>query len=126
MTPHRPHPLRRIAIIGAGIAGLACARTLRQAGHDVAVFEAEPSPGGRMATVQTAVSVLKKVMDPQGFNIGMNLGKVAGAGIDQHLHIHVVPRWNGDTNFMPVLGGVRVVSEALQNTWKRVKEQWPQ
>ena len=54
MTPHRPHPSRRIAIIGAGIAGLACARTLRQAGHDVAVFEAEPSPGGRMATVQTA------------------------------------------------------------------------
>jgi ATP adenylyltransferase len=82
--------------------------------------------GEMMATVQTAVMVLKKVMDPQGFNIGMNLGKVAGAGIDQHLHIHIVPRWNGDTNFMPVLGGVRVVSEALNNTWKRVKEAWPQ
>ena len=82
--------------------------------------------GEMMATVQTAVTVLKKVMDPQGFNIGMNLGKVAGAGIDQHLHIHIVPRWNGDTNFMPVLGGVRVVSEALNNTWKRVKEAWPQ
>lgn len=75
---------------------------------------------------QTAYKVLDKVMAPHGYNIGMNIGKVAGAGIDQHLHMHIVPRWNGDTNFMPVLGEVRVVSEALNSTWKRLKAEWPQ
>lgn len=74
---------------------------------------------------QTVYKVIKEVMNPHGFNLGMNLGKVAGAGIDQHLHMHIVPRWNGDTNFMPVLGDVRVVSEALDSTWKRLKAAWP-
>ena len=78
-----------------------------------------------MSLCQTAHRVITEVMKPHGFNMGMNLGKVAGAGIDQHLHMHVVPRWNGDTNFMPVLGEVRVVSEALNSTWKRLKEKWP-
>ncbi|MPM90685.1 AP-4-A phosphorylase [bioreactor metagenome] len=64
-------------------------------------------------------------MQPHGFNIGMNLGKVAGAGIDQHLHMHVVPRWNGDTNFMPVIGEVRVVSESLASAYSRLKAIWP-
>lgn len=75
---------------------------------------------------QRAVRVLDKLMGPHGYNLGMNVGKVAGAGIDQHLHMHVVPRWNGDTNFMPVLGDVRVVSEALDSTWTRMKEAWDQ
>lgn len=57
---------------------------------------------------------LKQVMKPDGFNIGINLGKVAGAGIAEHLHIHVVPRWLGDTNFMPVLAGTTVVPQALR------------
>jgi ATP adenylyltransferase len=57
---------------------------------------------------------LRQVMKPDGFNIGVNLGKVAGAGIVEHLHIHVVPRWNGDTNFMPVLANTTVVPEALK------------
>ncbi|MBL3538693.1 HIT domain-containing protein [Aminivibrio sp.] len=70
------------------------------------------------------ISVLKKVMNPQGFNIGINLGKVAGAGFDGHLHLHIVPRWNGDTNFMPVFADVRVVAEELAETYARMKEAW--
>lgn len=63
--------------------------------------------------VRRCVTVLKQEMKPDGFNVGINLGKVAGAGIIEHLHIHIVPRWNGDTNFMPVLAGVGVVPQAL-------------
>ena len=64
--------------------------------------------------------VLTQVMNPQGFNIGMNLGRTAGAGVADHLHFHVVPRWNGDTNFMPVLGHTKVVSEGLDQTWSKL------
>jgi ATP adenylyltransferase len=67
--------------------------------------------------VSRSIDVLKKVMDPGGFNIGANLGKVAGAGIDDHFHSHIVPRWNGDTNFIPVLADVRVVPQALTDTY---------
>ncbi len=61
------------------------------------------------------IDALTKVMKPDGFNVGINLGKVAGAGIVEHLHIHVVPRWNGDTNFMPVLAHTHILPEALQD-----------
>ncbi|HBG45985.1 MAG TPA: HIT family hydrolase [Deltaproteobacteria bacterium] len=66
--------------------------------------------------IRHCTSVLTKAMNPGGFNIGMNVGKAAGAGIDDHLHMHVVPRWNGDINFMPVLSDVKVIPEHLQKT----------
>lgn len=64
--------------------------------------------------VRRCINALSAVMKPDGFNVGINLGKVAGAGIMEHLHIHVVPRWNGDTNFMPVIAGTGVVPDALK------------
>ena len=69
--------------------------------------------------VRTTVARVKKAVSPQGVNVGMNLGKAAGAGIAEHLHVHVVPRWDGDTNFMPVLSDVRVMPEHLDATWAR-------
>ncbi len=67
-----------------------------------------------------AVAVVRKVYRPDAMNVGMNLGRVAGAGIDEHLHWHVVPRWAGDNNFMPVLADVRVMVEHLDETWRRI------
>lgn len=77
-----------------------------------------------MQLVQKAVTVLTQVMSPHGFNLGINIGKVAGAGIDQHLHMHIVPRWNGDTNFMPVVSDTRIISESLESAYIRLKEAW--
>jgi len=70
--------------------------------------------------VSRSIKVLRQVFNPGGFNIGMNLGKVAGAGIDDHFHTHVVPRWLGDTNFMPVLADTRVLPEALADTYQKL------
>ncbi|MCX7906536.1 MAG: HIT domain-containing protein [Bacteroidetes bacterium] len=72
-----------------------------------------------------AIRALDALMQPHGYNVGMNLGRVAGAGIEDHVHLHVVPRWHGDTNFMPVLGEVKVISEALEETWKKLREILP-
>jgi ATP adenylyltransferase len=69
-----------------------------------------------------SVTCLKKILRPDGFNIGMNLGRTAGAGIDTHLHLHIVPRWNGDTNFMPVLGETKVISESMESCYKKLKK----
>lgn len=66
------------------------------------------------------LKVVREVFNNQGVNLGMNLGRVAGAGIDDHIHSHLVPRWNGDTNFMPVLGDVRVIPEALEDTYRKL------
>ncbi len=73
----------------------------------------------------TAAGVLEEVMTPQGFNLGWNLGRVAGAGIVDHVHQHLVPRWAGDTNFMPVLADVKVLPEALEATRRKLAEAWP-
>jgi ATP adenylyltransferase len=71
--------------------------------------------------VSRSVKVLGRVFKPSGFNVGINLGKVAGAGIDDHIHTHIVPRWQGDTNFMPVVSDVRIVPEALAETYDKLK-----
>lgn len=70
-----------------------------------------------MVMVQKSVALLRKAMKPDAFNIGINLGEAAGAGIVAHVHIHIVPRWSGDTNFMPVLDGTRVIPDALEHTY---------
>ena len=66
--------------------------------------------------ISFATDALTKLYSPQGFNIGANIGKAAGAGIDTHIHFHIIPRWNGDTNFMPVVGEVKIISHDLINT----------
>ena len=70
--------------------------------------------------VRRSLSVLEEVMHPEGFNAGINIGQVAGAGIPDHVHVHVVPRWDGDTNFMPVLSEVKVINEHLDSTWEKL------
>lgn len=75
-----------------------------------------------MELIVRCKETLAKAMKPDGFNIGFNLGGASGAGIPQHLHGHIVPRWNGDTNFMPVIGQARVLPEALDRTWEKLKE----
>ena len=72
-----------------------------------------------------SIRALRTASNAQGFNVGMNLGQVAGAGIAAHLHQHVVPRWGGDTNFMPVVGQTRVLPELLRDTRKLLAEAWP-
>ncbi len=75
--------------------------------------------------IHKTLSLLIKAIDveynPHGYNIGINIGKVAGAGIEAHLHIHIVPRWSGDTNFMPVIAGVKVIPEDLKITYERLR-----
>jgi ATP adenylyltransferase len=73
-----------------------------------------------LGMVRKTVGILREVMSPEGFNVGLNLGRVAGAGMEEHLHFHVVPRWKGDTNFMTVLGDVRVISEHIKETYKKL------
>jgi len=73
-----------------------------------------------MDLVRDAVGAIERVYRPQGFNIGMNVGRPAGAGIEEHVHVHVVPRWNGDTNFVPVLSDTRVIPEALEDSFARL------
>nr|MDO8118740.1 HIT domain-containing protein [Candidatus Sigynarchaeota archaeon] len=78
-----------------------------------------------MSMVKDIMAATRKAMNPAGFNVGCNIGTVAGAGIADHFHMHIVPRWNGDTNFMPVLDQTRVISEALASTYSKIKQAIP-
>jgi ATP adenylyltransferase len=71
------------------------------------------------------VRALQAALQPDGFNLGVNAGTAAGAGIAEHVHLHVVPRWSGDTNFMPVLADVRVMPEHLTRTLEKLRAAWP-
>lgn len=75
-----------------------------------------------MHLVSRSIQALKAAIHPEGFNVGVNIGKIAGAGIEEHLHFHVVPRWAADTNFMPVVGQTKVISEGLWQTFEKIKE----
>jgi ATP adenylyltransferase len=75
-----------------------------------------------MMFVKKMMKALRSVSKPDGFNIGANVGRTAGAGIDQHVHLHVVPRWNGDTNFMPVLADTKMISEDLKDTLYKLRK----
>jgi ATP adenylyltransferase len=75
-----------------------------------------------MRLVRTISAVLRQEMSIDGLNVGINMGKAAGAGLEEHIHIHVVPRWFGDTNFMPVVGETKVISEHLYETYRKLKD----
>ena len=75
-----------------------------------------------MNTIDIAMEAIKKVMRPDGLNLGVNFGRSAGAGITEHIHFHLVPRWTGDTNFMPVIGCTKVISESLENAYAKLKK----
>jgi ATP adenylyltransferase len=77
-----------------------------------------------MRLVKIMVSILKEEFNVDGLNIGMNVGRAAGAGLEEHCHIHIVPRWFGDTNFMPILGETRVISEHLNTSYERLKRKF--
>ena len=84
-------------------------------------------PGTRaemMELVTKTIQVLTKVYQPHAFNIGANIGKAAGAGVPDHVHMHIVPRWTGDSNFMSVLGETRVLPETIEETYERIRKEW--
>jgi ATP adenylyltransferase len=77
-----------------------------------------------MLTNNRALAALRKIYNPHAFNLGANLGAAAGAGIAEHFHLHVVPRWNGDSNFMAVTANTRIIPDLLSETWRKLREAW--
>ncbi len=75
-----------------------------------------------MVLVKRCLRLLRTVYRPDAFNVGINIGRVAGAGLEEHVHIHIVPRWNGDTNFMPIIASTKVIPEALYDTYDKLKK----
>jgi ATP adenylyltransferase len=93
--------------------------------HVARLDQLDAATRAELIELQTrAVAVLGAVYAPQGFNLGANLGSAAGAGIEEHLHFHIVPRWAGDTNFTATVGQTRVLPETLEETWERVRAAW--
>ncbi len=94
--------------------------------HEETLETLDPETRAEMMELTTqCMSVLRGIYHPHAFNIGANIGEAAGAGVKEHVHIHIVPRWSGDTNFMSTLAETRVLPEALDKTYRRVKEAWP-
>ena len=90
--------------------------------HKPNLEELDPQTRAEMMELATrCMMVLRKIYDPQAFNLGANIGEAAGAGVKSHVHVHIVPRWAGDTNFMSVVGEMRVLPELLEQTYQRVK-----
>jgi ATP adenylyltransferase len=85
----------------------------------------EPTLLELMTLTRTSMSAIREAYGPEGFNIGVNQGKVAGAGIEEHVHMHVVPRWGGDTNFMPVIADARVLPQSLRDSHAELTRAWP-
>lgn len=95
--------------------------------HQASLEDLDPATRAEMMELATrCMSILRKVYNPQAFNLGANIGEAAGAGVPGHVHLHIVPRWNGDTNFMSAVGEVRVLPEELEDTYRRVKGAWEQ
>jgi ATP adenylyltransferase len=93
--------------------------------HKPNLEELDPATRAEMMELTSlCTTVLKSIYRPQGFNIGVNIGEAAGAGVAGHVHIHIVPRWRGDTNFMSSVGSTRVLPEALEDTYRRVKAEF--
>jgi ATP adenylyltransferase len=74
--------------------------------------------------LKLSIAALESEYKPDGFNVGLNLGRAAGAGLEEHIHLHIVPRWIGDTNFMPVLADTKVIPESLEESWRRLRDRF--
>jgi ATP adenylyltransferase len=84
----------------------------------------EPALGELMTLARHSLGVLREAYSPDGFNMGINQGKIAGAGFEDHVHLHVVPRWEADNNFMPVTADTRVLPQSLEDSWRELREAW--
>jgi ATP adenylyltransferase len=95
--------------------------------HIAGLGELTPEESAEMwSATQKAIAAIESAYDPDGLNMGANLGRAAGAGLPAHVHFHVLPRWSGDTNFMTSIAGARVMPETLQVAWKKLSESWMQ